>query len=493
MQQFLSTKRRTLLLTILAFTLLVRLFTLGAYPLADMTEARYAEIARKMDETNNWVTPQEDYGVPFWAKPPLSTWLTAICFRMFGVSEFTARLSPFLLMLAMCWLTYYLTLRQRDWDQALMSVVIAATAGITFVIAGAVMTDAALGLSTTICMVAFWQAHTTRSRFWGYAFFVGLAAGLLTKGLVPFVLTLFPIALWTVWKRQWQEVWDRLPWLTGTFLTIVLAVPWYLAAEIRTPGFLNYFFIGEHLGKFMDSGWKGDLYGVAHSYPRGTIWLAWLVSNLPWSLVFLAALIKKAWRKKPGEAVLSTDVWSSYLISWAISPMIFFTLAGNIMWTYVLTGVPAFAVLVAEVWRAKIREKEGSPADTRDRGILWPIMALAVPLICIIGMSTIGPELVSQQSQKAIVRQYESLRTDNASKLVYLYKRFHSADFYSRGKAELATTSEQIDRYFQNGSQDFFVLYSWNIEGLSPAVREKLEPVWNYGDMVLMRERSSQP
>ena len=54
-----------------------RLATLGAYPLLDPTESRYAEIARKMLETGAWLMPQVDYGVPFWGKPPLSTWLSA--------------------------------------------------------------------------------------------------------------------------------------------------------------------------------------------------------------------------------------------------------------------------------------------------------------------------------------------------------------------------------------------------------------------------------
>ncbi len=61
-------------------------------PLNDVSEARYAEIARKMLETGNWVTPQHDYGVPFWAKPPLSTWLSAFSMKLFGVNEFAARL-----------------------------------------------------------------------------------------------------------------------------------------------------------------------------------------------------------------------------------------------------------------------------------------------------------------------------------------------------------------------------------------------------------------
>ena len=65
-------------------------------PLMDKTEARYAEIARIMVETNNWILLQIDYNVPFWAKPPLSTWLTAISMKVFGLHEFFIRL-PYLI------------------------------------------------------------------------------------------------------------------------------------------------------------------------------------------------------------------------------------------------------------------------------------------------------------------------------------------------------------------------------------------------------------
>ena len=52
------------------------------YPLFDTTEARYGEIARIMYETQNWVTPQFDYNIPFWGKPPMQTWLSALSFFM---------------------------------------------------------------------------------------------------------------------------------------------------------------------------------------------------------------------------------------------------------------------------------------------------------------------------------------------------------------------------------------------------------------------------
>ena len=80
--------------------ILFRFILTGAIPLLDKTEARYAEIARLMYETKEWVVLQIDYGVPFWAKPPLSTWLSATSFKVFGVNEIAARLPSFLMAMA---------------------------------------------------------------------------------------------------------------------------------------------------------------------------------------------------------------------------------------------------------------------------------------------------------------------------------------------------------------------------------------------------------
>ena len=76
---------------LLGLLLLARLVGMAAAPLMDTTEARYGEIGRKMAELNDWVTPWFDYGVPYWGKPPLAFWVTAISFKLFGVNEFAAR------------------------------------------------------------------------------------------------------------------------------------------------------------------------------------------------------------------------------------------------------------------------------------------------------------------------------------------------------------------------------------------------------------------
>lgn len=77
----------------------------------------------------------------------------------------------------------------------------------------------------------------------------------------------------------------------GALLTAFLAGPWYLLAELKTPGFLDYFIVGEHIRRFLDPGWTGDLYGSAHDQPKGMIWLFWLWASFPWGIVALVGVI----------------------------------------------------------------------------------------------------------------------------------------------------------------------------------------------------------
>ena len=192
---------------LVALTLVARLATLGAYPLMDNTEARYAEIARKMLETGDWLMPQFHYGVPFWSKPPLAVWLTAASFGAFGVNEFAARLPALLCCLAVAFLTWLLARRTDGPDVAVKTVAVLVTTVLFFVAAGAVMTDAELAVGTTLSMVAFREAvveRGSRGRLWGYAFFVGLAIGLMAKGPVAVVLLRRP-------GRRLDGVATRLP------------------------------------------------------------------------------------------------------------------------------------------------------------------------------------------------------------------------------------------------------------------------------------------
>src|SRR5213592_3474766 len=56
-------------------------------------EGRYAEIAREMAVSGDWLTPKLN-GLKYFEKPPLQYWVTAAAFSVFEIDEWTARLAP---------------------------------------------------------------------------------------------------------------------------------------------------------------------------------------------------------------------------------------------------------------------------------------------------------------------------------------------------------------------------------------------------------------
>jgi len=329
---------------------LVRLLTLPGYPILDRTEARYAYIGELMVQTGNWITPFIDHDVPFWAKPILSFWLTAASFAIFGINAFAARLPAFLIFIGVCWITFVLGHGERDKEFGLATAGIFASTSLAFYLGGTVMTDPALMLGITLTMAGFWKAvgHPDgNSGAWKYLFFVGVSIGALAKGPIAILFPGLSISLWITQHGKWNDTWRRLPWGTGTALTLVLVVPWYVLAEIRTPGFLRYFFVGEHFDRFLFPHWSGDLYGAGRGWPRGTIWLFGLAAALPWSV----SLIILLFRRDSRSALLSrsnlSDRWLSYLFYWLLAPLVVFTFAANILLTYVAPSLCAFGLLCA--------------------------------------------------------------------------------------------------------------------------------------------------
>ena len=184
--------------------LVFRLVLLGAIPLLDKTEARYSEIARLMHETGEWIVLQIDYGLPFWAKPPLSTWTSALTYYLFGVNEFAARLPYFIMNLALILIIGKYVLKNRI-DSIILAFILL-TMPEFLLHSGVVSTDTALCLSISLIMISFWNRMQGGHRIWGYLFFIGVGLGLLAKGPIVVVLSGPPIFLWLViQKNKWQS------------------------------------------------------------------------------------------------------------------------------------------------------------------------------------------------------------------------------------------------------------------------------------------------
>jgi len=476
----LSSHSRRWLFIALFSVLAVRLFTLDAYPFQDTTEARYGEMARKMLETQNWVTPQFDYGVPFWGKPPLATWLSAGSYQFFGINEFSARIPSLVLALIMLALVYSLGKFQRRADLGLVAVTILASSALFFVAAGAVIMDTALVTGITLAMVSFWRAMNNSKRYWGYAFFVGISIGLLSKGPLTLLLVFIPITAWILWQGNIRTVLQRIPWFSGGLLMLALSLPWYILAELRTPGFLDYFIVGEHWKRFIVSGWQGDLYGSAHAKTRGTIWLYSIAAFLPWSFILPSLIWRKRGALKP--AVFREQSWVIYLGLWAITPLLFFTFSGNILATYTLPSLIPLALLCAELYL--LADNKQSKHDLKSVAFL----ALITPLLSIALITLQGSGYIPTKSQKDLLTAYQQLQTDTNGQLIYLQKRPFSAQFYSNGRALEAKNWQQAMAYLNNENKDFYAVKSNQLSLLGENWPSKLRLVKRVHGYQLLQE-----
>jgi len=472
------------LLFALALLALVRLGSLPWYPLMDNTEARYAEIARRMLAMGDWVTPWFAEGVPFWGKPPLSFWATQVGYTVFGVGEWGARLPHYLLGVGVVWLAWSFargTSQRAAWHTAALL----AGSALFVVSSGAVMTDMAMTLGNTMVMVGFWRAWCAAeadpgaARGAGWLMVLGAAIGLLAKGPVSLVLWGLPLLGWVLLGGRLRRAWRSVAWLRGSLLVLALTLPWYLLAESRTPGFLQYFIVGEHWQRFITPGWTGDLYGSAHKFPRGSIWLFAAGAVLPWSL--LLPLV--AWRGLLGQGAKAPDApasqtgETSFLLAWGLMPCLFFTTAGNVLWTYVLPGLPALALLAGR-WTASRRR------DRLAEGVLT--FGLAGGAAITLGLLAAGQagQRFEKLSAQALVQDFQRSAAPGET-LYFVGSKPFSADFYAAGQARVLARLDALPA----GQAAWVVLTAAEMAALPPEQRARLDHEAAHSGRVLARWR----
>ncbi|MGV6802932.1 MAG: ArnT family glycosyltransferase [Ruegeria sp.] len=477
----LTDANRRFLILALGFLALVRLLLIFWLPVTDSTEARYIEIARKMVVSNDWITPQFDWGVPFWGKPPLHTWLSAIGMKLFGINPFGARILIFAATVLTVTVVFDWTRRKRNTDTALIAVIILSSSLLFFGASAFVMTDMTMVLGTTLSMVGFYQCVRSEGgqRVWGHMFFTGLAIGLMAKGPTAAVLTGIPIFLWLLTGRRWRML-RRLPWVTGVLLLAVLTAPWYAAAEFKTPGFLRYFIVGEHIERFLVPGWDGDLYGSGHSRPKGIIWLYWAGVFFPWS-IFAAVLTLRASKVRK---VFSRDGsgWYAYLAFWAISPLILFAPAANILPAYVLPGIPAAAILLTSLWR-EVWPGGGKVARFVVGATLGAMLTLYSGGAIICGIS---PGRLTTKSERSLVERASDL--DPEMTLTYWGGRSYSAEFYSRGTVKATASPKVLRKMKTNNRRDAIAVSSQSVPEVLAIVGPRFHDMGAFGRRHLIVE-----
>ena len=422
-------------------------------PLMDKTEARYAEIARIMVETNNWILLQIDYNVPFWAKPPLSTWLTAISIEVFGLYEFYIRL-PYLIttIIIILFISRYDKIENKIF---FLTPLILLLMPEFYLHAGVVSTDTMLNFSIIIVMLSFWEAMSKESGSkWWYGFFVGIGLGLLSKGPIILILTIPPIFIWLlVYKEELKKL-KKIPIVSGLSLTVLISCPWYYLTELKSPGFIDYFIYGEHFKRFFDSGWKGDLYGFAKQQPFGIIWVFSIMAVFPWSFLIIGnfkKIIKKAYKNK----------WVCFLTCWMLFTPVFFTFSKSLIHTYTLPIVVPAALLITHFW-----------SDFKFKRYYLSISVLFYLAVLSVFYSGVIDETIQSNCDKELVEN--KLVSDYS--LYYLNYKSFSSQFYSFGSIKMINL-KQLKQKIMNEEKFAIIIEKTEIKKVDFSTIKKLKKI----------------
>ena len=304
-------------------------------------EGRYAEIPREMLATGDWVTPRLN-GIPYFEKPPLQYWATAAIFAVAGQDEWTTRLWPAFGGLAAV-IAVLVTVRRLFSKRAgWMAAAVMGSCWGYFIATQFVTLDMTLSAFMTGALCAFLIAQDARQsaterRDYMLAAWALCALAVLTKGVVGAVLPILAIGVYLAVSRD-VSLLRRLHVRSGALLFALIVAPWFVMAELRNPGFADFFFIHEHVMRYLRP-----------EHHRPGPWFYFipiaLVFLMPWLPAMIAALVHRARlpRLRPSVGVdPRVFAWCS-----AIAIFVFFSLSSSKLPAYIMPAIGAVAIAVA--------------------------------------------------------------------------------------------------------------------------------------------------
>ena len=325
-------------------------------------EPRYAQVAREMMQRHDWVTPTL-WGKPWLEKPPLYYWLTELAYKAAGgVHDWAARLPSVVLTALMVFFIYFWArrfYRGMELDAALITAASAAIIGFS----RAASMDMPLTATFTVAMLSWFAWYRQRKRAWLLAFYFCLALGTLAKGPVAVFLAGVIIFIFVALRREWKPLLQTL-WLPGPLLFLVVALPWYIAAQRANPDFFRVFILQHNLERYTT-----DLY--RHPQPFWYFIPVVLLGLVPWIAFVILAVVDaiRDWRNSVEQPSGEADL-PLFLVIWFLFPILFFSFSRSKLPGYILPAIPAATILLAHFIRR--REEDG------DKPPVWLILVHGV-------------------------------------------------------------------------------------------------------------------
>ena len=336
-------------------------------------EGRYADIAREMLDSNDWVTPRLN-GIKYLEKPPLQYWTTAGAFALFGVDEWTARLWPALTGFLGIVFTAFAGLRLAPRSPWLPTALIAAGCWGYFLGGQFLTLDMGLTFFLTVAMLSFALSRRpdvspSAERGWMILAWAAVACAVLSKGIVGIVIPGLALLVYLAIERDLSLL-RRLHWIPGLCVFAAIVLPWFILVQQRNPEFFHFFFIREHFERYLLPN---------HDRP-GPWWYfgpVLLIGLWPWTPSIPAAFAG-AW-KAPALSGFKLD---RFLVIWACVVVVFFSASHSKLPGYVLPAVPAILLLFARHYPAMSERLRRAPAFACvASGLALALLAAALPIL----------------------------------------------------------------------------------------------------------------
>ncbi|WP_432720467.1 phospholipid carrier-dependent glycosyltransferase [Jeongeupia wiesaeckerbachi] len=343
--------------------------TLGYRKLISPDEGRYAEIGREMLASGDWLTPRLN-GIKYFEKPILQYWATATNFKLFGETEFAARLWPgltgFIAVIALYFTAKRLFRRKPDAETRAIGAATILASSLWWIGNGHFLTlDMGVSSFLAIALFAFVWAqqddttpHENRNAMlvaWG-----AIALAIMSKGLIGLVFPGGTLLIYSLWTRDWKP-WTRMHFVKGIALLLLISAPWFVMVSRANPEFAHFFFIHEHFQRFATDQARRD--GAWYYFVPVLI-----AGMLPWAAL-LPQIFRTGWASNNAQRFQT----QRFLFVWAVLIFAFFSKSHSKLPSYILPMFPALALLAGFVL-----------TDLRRRSWLWlsgTMLALGVVLM----------------------------------------------------------------------------------------------------------------
>lgn len=431
--------------------LTVFVYFFGLYfPFAGPDEPRYAQVAREMLESGDWMTPTLG-GSNWFEKPPLLYWLEIISYRSFGVSEFAARFGPAVFGLAIIvslWiLGGYVKTKAQGFANYLALIAASSLGLIAF--SHAASSDIIITFPITAALVSFyiWLSKSgndrgkpkVKAQLQLVLFYAFCGIGLLAKGLIGIVFPFTTVGLFYLLSRRLPSRTLVISLCWGTLLALAIGSIWYLPMYQRHGWkFIDEFFVQHHFQRFTSN---------KYQHPQPFYFFFWILPlmMLPWLPFFLASIwngVKQLLHrkdKKDAKDIKNTSEASNSLflfsVTWIIVPLIFFSFSGSKLPGYILPALPGVIILTSIFIFDHVRNNN----KWRNAILLTAASTFGVAILL---LAFAVPRFAEADSVKTLM-QAASERGFVTNQVLTLHMISQSAEFYAAGRLLRDTDGKQ--------------------------------------------------